>query len=46
MSVFASGMNLGEITKIHKPLDPESVQTGFIEFPMQRIITLGLNVSF
>ena len=43
---YASGMNLGEYSKIHAPLDPESIQTGAIEFPMQRIFSLGLNVSF
>ncbi|HEV7350273.1 TonB-dependent receptor [Telluribacter sp.] len=44
--VFVSGMNLFEFTKIRKPLDPESIQSGAIEYPMQRIGTLGFNVSF
>lgn len=44
--VFVSGMNLFEITKIRKPLDPETIQTPTIEYPMQRIGTLGINVSF
>ena len=44
--VFVSGMNLFEFTKIRKPLDPESIQSGAIEYPMQRIGTIGLNVSF
>lgn len=43
---YASGMNLWEFSKIHKPLDPESIQTGAIEYPMQRIVSLGLNISF
>lgn len=44
--VFATGMNLWEFTRLRKPLDPESIQSGAIEYPMQRIGTLGLNVSF
>lgn len=44
--VFATGMNLWEYTKMRKPLDPESIQSAAIEYPMQRIMTLGLNVSF
>ena len=44
--VYVSGMNLFEITKIRKPLDPETIATQVIEYPMQRIGTLGINVSF
>ena len=44
--VFVSGMNLFEFSKIRKPLDPETIQTQVIEYPMQRIGTLGINVSF
>lgn len=44
--VFVTGMNLWEYTKIRKPLDPETIQSDAIEYPMQRISTLGLNVSF
>lgn len=44
--VFVSGMNLFEFTKIRKPLDPETIRTPTIEYPMQRIGTLGINVSF
>lgn len=44
--VFATGMNLWEFTKMRKPLDPETIQSDAIEYPMQRIMTLGLNVSF
>ena len=43
--IFASGMNLWEFTKLRKPLDPESIQSGAIEYPMQRIFTLGLSIS-
>jgi TonB-linked SusC/RagA family outer membrane protein len=44
--IFATGMNLWEFSRIRRPLDPESIQAGAIEYPMQRISTLGLNVSF
>jgi TonB-linked SusC/RagA family outer membrane protein len=44
--VYLTGMNLAEITPMRKPLDPETIQAGAIEYPMQRIYTLGLNVSF
>ncbi|MFD1144161.1 SusC/RagA family TonB-linked outer membrane protein [Larkinella insperata] len=44
--VFTTGMNLWEFTKMRKPLDPETIQSAAIEYPMQRIATLGLNVSF
>ncbi|WP_373514287.1 hypothetical protein, partial [Persicitalea sp.] len=44
--IYVSGMNLFEVTKIRKPLDPETIQTPTIEYPMQRIGTVGINVSF
>jgi TonB-linked SusC/RagA family outer membrane protein len=44
--IFVSGMNLFEFTKIRKPLDPETINTATIEYPMQRIGTVGINVSF
>lgn len=44
--VFISGMNLFELTRIRKPLDPETIRTPTIEYPMQRIGTMGINVSF
>jgi hypothetical protein len=46
--VFATGMNLWEYTKMRKPLDPETISSpdGAIEYPMQRLTTLGLNLSF
>ena len=43
--VFMSGMNLWEFTTLRKPLDPETIQSGAIEYPMQRIFTLGLSIS-
>lgn len=44
--VFTTGMNLFEFTKMRKPLDPETISAGAIEYPMQRIYTLGINLSF
>ncbi len=46
VQIYASGMNLWEYSKIRKPLDPETIRTGNIEYPMQRIGTFGLNLSF
>ncbi len=42
---FTSGMNLWEFTKMRKPLDPETIQAGAIEYPMQRILSVGVNLS-
>lgn len=50
--VYFTGMNLWEYSKIRRPLDPESIQNltfdtnGAIEYPMQRLFGLGINVSF
>lgn len=44
--VFFTGANLWEFSKIRKPLDPETIYAGAIEYPMQRIYTLGASVSF
>ncbi len=44
--IFVAGMNLFEFSKIRAPLDPETIRNTRIEYPMQRIGTLGLNVSF
>jgi TonB-linked SusC/RagA family outer membrane protein len=43
--IFIAGMNLWEYSPIRKPLDPEAIQGGAIEYPMQRIFTLGVNLS-
>ncbi|MGK0138282.1 MAG: TonB-linked SusC/RagA family outer membrane protein [Algoriphagus sp.] len=43
--IYTTGMNLWEFTKMRKPLDPETIQSGAIEYPMQRIFTLGVNIS-
>ena len=42
---FVVGANLWEYTKLRKPLDPESIQSGAIEYPMQRLFTFGINLS-
>ena len=44
--LFFTGANLWEFSKIRKPLDPETIYSGLIQYPMQRIFTLGASVSF
>jgi len=53
--IYLAGMNLWEASKIHKPLDPEQLHTNILsgenfngaqEYPLQRIYSLGVNVSF
>ncbi|MEO5999278.1 MAG: TonB-dependent receptor [Chitinophagaceae bacterium] len=44
--VYFAGMNLWEYSKMHKPLDPESVYTVTQEYYLQRIFTLGARVNF
>lgn len=43
--IYMSGMNLWEYSPIRRPLDPETIYAGAIEYPMQRIFTLGINLS-
>ena len=43
--VYFTGMNLWEYSPIRRPLDPETIYEGAIEYPMQRIFTLGARVS-
>jgi TonB-linked SusC/RagA family outer membrane protein len=45
-NVYFAGMNLWEYSPIRKPLDPESIYAGAIEYPMQRIYTLGVRITF
>jgi TonB-linked SusC/RagA family outer membrane protein len=45
VQVFVVGANLWEYTTLRKPLDPEAIQSGAIEYPMQRIFTFGINLS-
>ena len=53
--IYIAGMNLWEASGIHAPLDPEQLHTNVLsgenfngaqEYPIQRIYSLGLNVSF
>ncbi|MEJ7767397.1 MAG: TonB-dependent receptor [Chitinophagaceae bacterium] len=44
--IYFSGMNLWEYSKMHKPLDPESVFTVTQEYYLQRIFTLGGRLTF
>ncbi len=52
IQVYFTGMNLWEWSRIRRPLDPESIPevtagtVGAIEFPMQRLYTLGARLSF
>ncbi|WP_316929275.1 SusC/RagA family TonB-linked outer membrane protein [Cyclobacterium qasimii] len=45
-NIYFSGMNLWEYSPIRKPLDPESIYAGAIEYPMQRVYTLGARITF
>lgn len=45
-NIYFAGMNLWEYSPIRKPLDPETIYSGAIEYPMQRIYTLGVRVTF
>ena len=46
VQIYFAGMNLWEYTKMHKPLDPESVYTTTQEYYQQRIYTLGFRLTF
>jgi len=43
--IYFTGMNLWEYSPIRAPLDPESIFSGAIVYPMQRIFTLGTRIS-
>ncbi|AKP52683.1 SusC/RagA family TonB-linked outer membrane protein [Cyclobacterium amurskyense] len=45
-NIYFSGMNLWEYSPIRKPLDPETIYAGAIEYPMQRVYTLGARITF
>ena len=54
-SVYVAGMNLWEYTKLRKPLDPEYLRrdvlgdfsyNGAVEYPLQRIYSVGVRISF
>jgi hypothetical protein len=53
--IYLSGMNLWEASGMHDPLDPEQIHTNVLsgenfngaqEYPIQRIYSLGLSISF
>lgn len=53
--VYIAGMNLWEASKMRDPLDPENLHTnvlsgqnfnGAVEYPLQRIYSFGINVTF
>jgi TonB-linked SusC/RagA family outer membrane protein len=44
--IYFAGMNLWEATKMHKPMDPESVFTLTQEYYLQRIFTFGAKLNF
>ncbi len=52
--IYLAGMNMFEFTKMRKPLDPENLHTnilsgqnfnGAVEYPLQRIYSLGVNIT-
>lgn len=45
-NIYFAGMNLWEYSPIRKPLDPETIYAGAIEYPMQRVYTLGARLTF
>ena len=46
VQLYLTGQNLFEISSIHKPLDPEYVFSSAVQYPLQRVYTLGARVSF
>lgn len=52
VQIYLTGMNLWEYSKIRRPLDPESIPevtagtVGAIEYPMQRLYTIGIKIDF
>jgi TonB-linked SusC/RagA family outer membrane protein len=45
-NIYFAGMNLWEYSPIRKPLDPETIYEGAIEYPMQRVYTVGARITF
>jgi len=45
-NIYFAGMNLWEYSPIRKPLDPETIYAGAIQYPMQRVYTLGARITF
>lgn len=46
VQIYLTGQNLFEISSIHKPLDPESIFSSSVQYPLQRVYTLGTRISF
>ncbi len=44
--VYISGQNLWEYSKIHRPLDPEAINSSQILYPFQRTFSVGVNLVF
>ncbi|WP_232835000.1 SusC/RagA family TonB-linked outer membrane protein [Pleomorphovibrio marinus] len=45
-NVYFVGQNLWEYSPIRPPLDPETIWEGAIQYPMQRIYTMGVRLTF
>jgi len=45
-NVYFVGQNLWEYSPIRDPLDPETIWEGAIVYPMQRIYTMGVRLTF
>jgi TonB-linked SusC/RagA family outer membrane protein len=45
-NVYFVGQNLWETSPIRPPLDPETIWAGAIQYPMQRIYTMGVRLTF
>ncbi|MEX0929991.1 MAG: TonB-dependent receptor, partial [Balneolales bacterium] len=43
--IYFTGMNLWEYSPIRKPLDAETIYSGPVTYPMQRIFTMGTRIS-
>jgi len=43
--IYVTGSNLWEYSKIRKPLDPETIYTNTQQYPLQRIFSVGANIS-
>lgn len=45
IQLYVNGQNVWEFSKIRFPLDPETIRTPNVEYPMQRTLTFGINAS-
>ncbi|MEN8117301.1 MAG: TonB-dependent receptor [Bacteroidota bacterium] len=44
--IYLSGMNLWTLTGMHAPLDPEQLSTNTQEYYFDKVVTLGVKVTF